>query len=79
MQIEISNEMLQQAGIAEHDLKIEVAVLLFEKNVFSLGKAAEFCGLHKFEMQHLLAERNIPLHYTLEMLNEDLKTIEIGS
>ena len=74
MKIEIAETQLKSSGLNEADLKLELAVFLFEKNIFTLGNAAEFCGLHKMEVQRVLADRNIPLHYTNEMLQQDLET-----
>lgn len=78
MKLEISDFQLEGAGMDEQKLKLELAVFLFEKNIFTLGKAAEFCGLHKLQMQQELAKREIPLHYTLEMFEQDLAVIKKG-
>jgi predicted HTH domain antitoxin len=74
MNIEIAEAQLKSSGLNEAALKLELAIFLFEKNIFTLGNAAEFCSLHKMEMQRVLADRNIPLHYTIEMLHQDLET-----
>ena len=76
MKLDISNFQLESAGMNEEQLKLELAVFLFEKNIFTLGKAAEFCGLHKMQMQQELAKREIPLHYTIEMFEQDLEVIK---
>jgi predicted HTH domain antitoxin len=78
MQLDISNFQLESAGMDEAQLKLELAVFLFEKNIFTLGKAAEFCGLHKMQMQQELAKREISLHYTEEMFDQDLEVIKKG-
>lgn len=74
MEINISDQQLKSSGLNEEQLRLEFAIFLFEKNLFSLGKAAEFCGLHKMQMQMELGKRKIPLHYTLEMLQQDIET-----
>ncbi|MDZ4845286.1 MAG: UPF0175 family protein [Chitinophagales bacterium] len=78
MKLEISDFQLEGAGMDEQKLKLELAVFLFEKNIFTLGKAAEFCALHKLQMQQELAKRAIPLHYTMEMYEQDLEVIKKG-
>ncbi len=50
-----------------------VAIELFREGKVSLGKAAEIAGVSKWEMLGLLAERKIPLHYTVDELREDLQ------
>ncbi|MFN8285241.1 MAG: UPF0175 family protein [Chitinophagales bacterium] len=75
MPLLITDEELQSTGLTQEQLKVEIAIHLFERDILSLGKAAEFCGLHKIQMQQELAKRSIPLHYDLEMLNEDIINI----
>jgi len=75
MALIITDEEIRKTGLSEHDLKVELAVHLFEKNFFTLGTAAEFCGVHKLEMQKELAKRKIPLHYDSDMLREDLHNL----
>jgi predicted HTH domain antitoxin len=36
-------------------------------------RAAAIAGLHQMDFQRQLAQRKIPLHYDLEMLEEDLQ------
>jgi predicted HTH domain antitoxin len=75
MALVITDEEIKRTGLSEKELRLEIAVHLFETDIFTLGKAAEFCGLHKMEMQMELAKRKIPLHYDVDMLHEDIKTI----
>ncbi len=75
MSIEISDELLKQNHFTESDLKLEIALILYQRSIFTLGQASTFAGLHQFEMQGELSERNIFLHYDLECLEQDLKTI----
>ncbi|MFN8300755.1 MAG: UPF0175 family protein [Chitinophagales bacterium] len=75
MALLITDEQLKASGLTEQQVRLELAVRLFELNVFTLGKAAEFAGIHKLQMQQELAARKIPMHYDLEMLNEDIQNI----
>jgi predicted HTH domain antitoxin len=56
---------------------LEIAIYLFEKDKLSLGKAAEFAGIAKMQMQNEIGNRGINMHYDEEMLENDLKSIEI--
>ena len=57
---------------AEPRLKLELAVALYAQNVLSLGKAAELAGMSRLDLNDILAERGITMHYGQEDLDEDL-------
>ncbi|MBA2680474.1 MAG: UPF0175 family protein [Ktedonobacteraceae bacterium] len=63
-------------GLSEAELTLELAVALFQQKKISLGKAAEVAGMSHVEFQHILAERNIVLHYDLADLDEDICTLQ---
>jgi predicted HTH domain antitoxin len=56
----------------EPRLKLELAVALYAQNALGLGKAAELAGMSRFELNDVLAEREIPMHYGQKELDEDL-------
>jgi predicted HTH domain antitoxin len=56
----------------EKRLKLELAVALYTQQMLGLGKAAELAGLDRFDMNDVLAERGIPMHYGQKELEEDL-------
>lgn len=58
------------------ELKQEIAVLLFQKEKLTLGQASRFAGISQLQFQHLLASRQIPVHYDVAELEEDLKTLQ---
>ncbi len=53
-----------------------VALHLYKNGVISLGKAGEILRLSKQEMLHLLGIRGIPINYTTDDLQSDLKTLD---
>jgi predicted HTH domain antitoxin len=58
-------------------IKRSLAVGLYREGRLSLGKAAELAGAKsKWEMLMLLNERGVPLDYTAEDAESDLKTLE---
>ena len=59
-------------GEAEPRLKLELAVAFYAQNVLSLGKAAEFAGMSRLDLNDILAERGISMHYGQKDLEEDL-------
>jgi predicted HTH domain antitoxin len=56
-------------------LKRVIAIELFRERLVSIGKASEIAEVTRNEMMDLLGERRIPLHYTVEDLEEDAKTL----
>ena len=57
---------------AEPRLKLELAVALYAQNALGLGKAAELAGMSRLDLNDILAERGIPMHYGQKELDEDL-------
>ena len=75
MGIIITDQMLSQANLPEKQVRLELAIFFFEKQLFTLGKAAELAQVHQFELQKELARREIPMHYDEEDYQQDLRTI----
>lgn len=50
----------------------ELAVMLYTQEILSFGKARELAGLSKTQFGVLLGRRNVPRHYRLEDLADDL-------
>jgi len=57
----------------ERELKKELALALYQREVLSLGKARSLAGLTRWEFEELLGQRRIPRHYTEEDLGEDIQ------
>ena len=76
MSLTISDEILEATGMSEAELKQEIAVLLFQKEKLTLGKASQLAGMSQLQFQHLLASRQIPVHYDVAEFEEDLKTLQ---
>jgi len=75
MPLTVSDELLQTAHLSEAELLLEIAVTLFQQDRLTLAQAAAFAGLTQLDMQRTLASRQIPLHYGLEELRQDLATV----
>ncbi len=76
MSVIISDEILQATGLSEAELKQEIAVLLFQREKLTLGQASQLAGVSQLQFQHLLASRQIPVHYDVAEFEEDLKTLK---
>lgn len=57
----IDDELVRILEIPESDLKLEIAVLLFQKEKISSGKAAEIAGISLLEFWKELSKRGIDL------------------
>jgi predicted HTH domain antitoxin len=60
--------------LSEAEVRRELAIVLYQREKLSLGRAAEFAGMKKFEFNELLADRGIPMHYGMAELEQDLVT-----
>lgn len=72
----ISDEILQTTHMSEAELKQEIAVLLFQKEKLTLGQASRLAEMSQLHFQHLLASRQIPLHYDVADFEADLNTLQ---
>jgi predicted HTH domain antitoxin len=76
MSLEIPDEILSATGISASELMQEIAVLLFQKEKLSIGQATRLAGLNRFQFQHLLASRRIPIHYDVSDFESDLEMLK---
>lgn len=79
MSLVIPDEFLQSAHISEADLKLEIAILLFQQEKITLGTASQFAGMNQLKFQRILGSRKIPIHYGVEDFRQDLRTLEANS
>jgi predicted HTH domain antitoxin len=75
MSVVISDDILQAAGMSEVELKLEIAIMLFQKERISIGKASRLAGMNQIQFQQLLARRGICIHYDVAEFQEDLKSL----
>ncbi len=58
------------------ELKVQIALYLYEKGKLSFGKARQLSGLSLWEFMDRLRDYQIPLKYDVEDFKEDLETIK---
>jgi predicted HTH domain antitoxin len=75
MSVVIPDETLHAARMSASELKQEIAILLFQKNKLTLGQASRLAEMSQLRFQHLLASRNIPVHYDMGEFEADLATL----
>lgn len=78
MALIIADEELQAAQLTEEELRLEIAILLYQQARFSMGKASAFAGMERLAFQKILGERGIPVNYDEEDWLADLNTLGIS-
>ena len=58
----------------ETELTQEIALMLFQKEKLTLAQASRLAGMPRIQFQHLLASRQIPIHYDIAELESDIAT-----
>ncbi|HLP96359.1 MAG TPA: UPF0175 family protein [Saprospiraceae bacterium] len=75
MLVEVPSELIGVSDYSEQDLKIDVAILLYKRQVMTLARAARWVGMTRLEFQKALAERGLPINFSIEDFETDLKTL----
>jgi predicted HTH domain antitoxin len=73
MHLNLPDQVLQTHS--EQEIRLEIAIALFQKEVFTLGLAAEWAGLHKIEFQQELGKRKIPLHIGIDDVKKEWENL----
>jgi len=77
--IEIPREIVHITRMTPEELRLELAVHLFQQGKLSFGKAREMAGVTAWAFQLLLGGREIPVHYDVSDYEEDLANLrELG-
>jgi predicted HTH domain antitoxin len=77
--VTIAEGVLSSAHITAAELLLELALLLFQQRKLTLGQASRLAGMGQMQFQHLLASRQIPVHYHIADFEADLRTLgEMG-
>ncbi|MBK8431435.1 MAG: UPF0175 family protein [Chloroflexi bacterium] len=64
--IEIPAEVVHATRMTLQEIKLELALMLFQQNKLSFGKAREMAGLTVWDFQLLLGQRKISIHYDIQ-------------
>ena len=79
MSLTIPDEIIKSTRMSIPELTQEIAIMLFQKEKLTLGQASQLADMSQFQFQHLLAARQITLHYDEDDLEKDLSTLkELG-
>jgi predicted HTH domain antitoxin len=72
----IDDDVMQATRLSPEELRVELAVALFQRERLTLAQAAQLAETDRLTFQHILAARRIPLHYTGEDWEQDLRVIQ---
>lgn len=75
MTITISDKIIKQKGLSKEAVKTELAVWLYQKEIFTLAQAAKFLEISRLEMQKELKLKNVHLHISAEDVEDDFQTL----
>jgi predicted HTH domain antitoxin len=73
--LEIPQDILDSARLSLDQVRVDLAVHLYEQGRLSIGKAHELAGLSLWEFRQLLGVRRIPTRFDGEDLEQDLETL----
>lgn len=76
--IEIPRHLLQAARVTPHELKVELALQLYQQRRLSIGHARELAEMSLWEFRQLLASRRVSPHYDIEDLENDMRVWQAG-
>ncbi len=71
----ISQDILDSARLSLVDVRVELAIALYEQRRLSFGKARELADMSLWQFRQVLASRRIAAHYEIEDLHSDLNTL----
>jgi predicted HTH domain antitoxin len=75
MSVTIPDAILETTRMSASELKLEIAVMLYQLEKLSAGKAAELAGMDGYRFRQLLASRGVELAYDEQDFEDDLATL----
>ena len=60
MLLELDDMVIKRTGLSDQELRIELAVRLYEDGKITVGQGGTMTGLGHVKFQHELGEREIP-------------------
>lgn len=73
--LQLSSDLINEG---EQAIRKELALQLYEQNIFTFGQARRLANLSVWEFQQILGTRKIERHYSEVDLLEDVNTIREG-
>ena len=77
MSVVIPDNILLATKMTEDELKLEIAIMLYQQEKISSGKVRSWTGLTVIEFQNELAKRGLYINYDVEDFQLDVKTLQL--
>lgn len=74
--LELPSDVLLATRLTKSEIKVELAIHLFDQGKLSLGKARELADMDIWQFMQLLGARGITAHYDIDEYEEDLDTLK---
>ena len=74
MGLVIEDDLLESTRMSESEIRLELAIALYQLDKFTLGQAARLAVLSQSRMRHALAARGIGPHYGVDDVEHDRDT-----
>ena len=75
MLLELDDQIIQSTGLSQEQLRVELAVQLYEQGKLTVGQAGRMTAMGSIKFQQELGRRHIPSNYDQNDLDADLKTL----
>lgn len=69
----LAQEMKLPPDTIQEELMSELAVSLYHRRIITAAQACRLAGLERFQFEEILWKRQIPVHYSEEDLDKDIK------
>lgn len=76
MVLELPSDLIFVPAYTEQDLKVDVAVMLYQRKALTLARAARWIGMTRLQFQKALADRNVSINYSVSDFEVDMKTLQ---
>ncbi len=74
--LELPEDLLSSARMSLDEVRLELAVALYESRRLSIGKARELAQMPLWQFRQLLASRRIPIDLSPEELDQEVATLK---
>lgn len=70
---DIGHRLISDPERAQSDVRRELAIALYREGKLPPGRAANVAGMDRWDFEKLLVERQVPMPWTLEDLEEEIQ------
>lgn len=75
MSITISDDIIRASRLSEAELRLEIAIFLYDQRKISTGKARRLAGVDLLEFQKQLAKRGLCVNYGMSDWQIEIETL----